>query len=213
MALGPRRSGQPRRDVLHDGAGAEALAPGQRRLVAARRGLARDVVPLFPGGSEDQVPIGHITNGVHVPTWLAPQMHQVYDRHLGPDWPRRCGEPGFWEAIERVDDGELWETHQTLKVAADRHRAPARRPVRRAARGESPDVIATAAPGAEPRRADDRLRAPLRHLQARQPDPPGHRGDRRAGQRSAAAGAVRVRRQGASARLAGQGTSCSRSRG
>ena len=72
--------------------------------------------PLYPGGSEDSVPIGHITNGVHVQTWLAPQMRQVYDRHLGPDWPQRCGEPGFWEAIDDVDDGELWETHQALKV-------------------------------------------------------------------------------------------------
>jgi starch phosphorylase len=71
--------------------------------------------PLFPSSGE-QVPIGHITNGVHFPTWLAPQMRQVYDRHFGPDWPRRCGEPGFWEAIDAVDDGELWETHQTLKV-------------------------------------------------------------------------------------------------
>jgi len=72
--------------------------------------------PLYPGSNEDQVPIGHITNGVHVPTWLAPQMRQVYDRHLGPDWPQRSGDPGFWEAIDDVDDGELWETHQTLKV-------------------------------------------------------------------------------------------------
>jgi starch phosphorylase len=70
---------------------------------------------LFPGYTEEQVPIGHITNGVHVQTWLAPQMHQVYDRHLGPNWPERCSEPGFWEAIDNVDDGELWETHQTLK--------------------------------------------------------------------------------------------------
>jgi starch phosphorylase len=72
--------------------------------------------PLFPGYSEEQEPIGHITNGVHVPTWLAPQMRQVYDRHFGPDWPVRCGEDGFWEAIDGVDDGELWETHQALKV-------------------------------------------------------------------------------------------------
>ncbi len=41
---------------------------------------------LYPERSEERVPIGHITNGVHVPTWLAPQMRQVYDRHLGPDW-------------------------------------------------------------------------------------------------------------------------------
>jgi starch phosphorylase len=72
--------------------------------------------PLFPGVAEERVPIGHITNGVHVRTWLAPQMHQVYDRHLGPDWPSRCAEPGCWEAIENVNDGELWETHQALKT-------------------------------------------------------------------------------------------------
>jgi starch phosphorylase len=71
---------------------------------------------LFPGYTEEDVPIGHITNGVHVPTWLAPEMRQVYDRHFGPDWPERAGSAGFWEGIDGVDDGELWETHQTLKV-------------------------------------------------------------------------------------------------
>ena len=71
---------------------------------------------LFPGRDEDAVPIGHITNGVHSRTWLATEMRQVYDRHLGPEWPRQAGKPGFWDAISAVDDGELWETHQTLKV-------------------------------------------------------------------------------------------------
>ena len=41
---------------------------------------------LYPGKPEDEVPIGHITNGVHVPTWLAPQMFRLYDRHLGTGW-------------------------------------------------------------------------------------------------------------------------------
>src|SRR5262249_23337749 len=41
---------------------------------------------LYPGRAEDAVPIGHITNGVHVPTWLAPQMFRLYDRHLGAGW-------------------------------------------------------------------------------------------------------------------------------
>jgi len=82
--------------------------------------------PLFPGWRDEHVPIGHITNGVHVKSWLAPQMKQLYDRRFGPDWPERHGEPGFWEAIDGVDDGELWEAHQTLKaqlVAVARRRA------------------------------------------------------------------------------------------
>jgi starch phosphorylase len=71
---------------------------------------------LFPDRGADGVPIGHITNGVHVPSWLAPQMRQVYDRHLGPDWPHHAGDPGFWERVGTIDDGEIWETHQTLKT-------------------------------------------------------------------------------------------------
>ncbi len=70
---------------------------------------------LHPGKSEDAVPIGHITNGVHVPTWLAPQMFRLYDRHLGAGWHELSGEARTWEGIENVDDGELWETHLALK--------------------------------------------------------------------------------------------------
>jgi glycogen phosphorylase len=71
---------------------------------------------LFPERSEDRVPIGHITNGVHVRSWLAPQMRQVFDRHLGHDWVERASDASLWDRIESIDDGELWETHQTQKV-------------------------------------------------------------------------------------------------
>jgi glycogen phosphorylase len=70
---------------------------------------------LYPGRPEEAVPIRHITNGVHVPTWLAPQMYRLYDRNLGSGWAEHSGEPEIWEGIESVDDGELWETHLSLK--------------------------------------------------------------------------------------------------
>jgi starch phosphorylase len=70
---------------------------------------------LYPDLSEDAVPIGHVTNGVHVPTWLAPQMFRLYDRHFGPGWHERSSDARIWEGIENVDDGELWETHLSLK--------------------------------------------------------------------------------------------------
>ena len=50
--------------------------------------------PLYPNRPEEEVPIGHITNGVHVRSWLAPQMRLLLDRHLGPDWDRKMSEPG-----------------------------------------------------------------------------------------------------------------------
>jgi starch phosphorylase len=70
---------------------------------------------LYDDGPEDAVPIGHVTNGVHVPSWLAPQMRRLYDRHLGVGWQRQSGAAHTWSAIETVDDGELWETHLSLK--------------------------------------------------------------------------------------------------
>ena len=81
---------------------------------------------LFRGKPEDEVPIGHITNGVHVPSWLAPQMFRLYDRHLGNDWLQRSSDAKTWLGIENVDDGELWETHLNLKsqlIEFVRHRA------------------------------------------------------------------------------------------
>jgi glycogen phosphorylase len=70
---------------------------------------------LYPGKHEDEVPIGHITNGVHVPSWLAPQMVRLYDRHLGSGWQIRGGESSLWDAVEKIEDAELWETHLSLK--------------------------------------------------------------------------------------------------
>ncbi len=64
---------------------------------------------------EEDVPIGHITNGVHVPSWLAWQMQQLYDRIFPDKWFSRMGEPEIWQKIYEVDPGELWETHYALK--------------------------------------------------------------------------------------------------
>jgi starch phosphorylase len=72
--------------------------------------------PLYPTRSEESVPIGHITNGVHVLSWVAPQMHQLFDHHLGSDWPKHQRFPETWAGIERIDDAELWETNQILKA-------------------------------------------------------------------------------------------------
>jgi starch phosphorylase len=70
---------------------------------------------LWPMRSEEEVPIGHITNGVHTQSWLAWQMAQLYDRHFPAGWTTRMGEPEVWQQIHNVDPGELWETHNALK--------------------------------------------------------------------------------------------------
>ncbi|MCP4194919.1 MAG: glycosyltransferase family 1 protein [Planctomycetaceae bacterium] len=98
---------------------------------------------LWPWRSEEEIPIGHITNGVHIPSWLAWQMNQLYDRSFPADWINRMGEPEAWQNIYDVDPGELWETHNSLKnlmLAFVRRRIS--RQCRR--RGESDEVVETA---------------------------------------------------------------------
>jgi glycogen phosphorylase len=107
---------------------------------------------LCPGKPEDEVPIGHITNGVHVPSWLAPQMFRLYDRHLGTNWHQHSSEARIWEGIENVDDGELWETHLSLKsqllefvrrraVEQSERRFESRETVLRLTKALSPDAL------------------------------------------------------------------------
>jgi starch phosphorylase len=71
---------------------------------------------LWPTRPEAEVPVGHITNGVHVLSWLAPQMYQLFETRLGQDWPTRMGHPDVWERVAEIDDAELWETQQSLKM-------------------------------------------------------------------------------------------------
>ncbi|WP_165066997.1 alpha-glucan family phosphorylase [Paludisphaera rhizosphaerae] len=72
--------------------------------------------PLYANLPEENVPIGHITNGVHVQTWIAPQVARLFNRHLGIDWAKRQRYAETWTAIDKVDDGELNETQQILKA-------------------------------------------------------------------------------------------------
>ena len=209
----PRQPARRRRDVLHDGARAEAVAAAPtpcRRCTARSR--ARCGRRSIPGRTEEEVPIGHITNGVHVPhAGSRRRCASSTTATSGPTGRSALRRPGLLGSDRRRRRRRAVGDAPDAQGAADRVRAPARGRSTPSARGESPDVRRAAAPRAQPRRADDRLRAALRHLQAREPAAAGHRSARRAGQRPAAAGAVRLRRQGAPARRAGQGRSCSRS--
>ena len=100
---------------------------------------------LWPWRSEEEIPIGHITNGVHVPTWLAAQMRVLYDRVLPANWYLRTGEPEVWAGFEAVSPGELWETHQSLKnrlIDLCPHAARRRRPSGATIAGRDIDRIA-----------------------------------------------------------------------
>ncbi len=89
-----------------------ANAVSQLHGIVSRRMWAH----LWPWRVEEEIPIGHITNGVHVQSWLADQMRHLYDRYFPNDWICRIGEPDAWQHVHRIDPGELWETHNALKT-------------------------------------------------------------------------------------------------
>ena len=70
---------------------------------------------LWPEVKEDEVPILHITNGIHVPTWVAPEISRLYEKHLGQDISKRHAETNLRESVLNIPDDELWAVRQILK--------------------------------------------------------------------------------------------------
>lgn len=66
---------------------------------------------IWPGVPEPEIPIGHVTNGVHARSWIAPALMKLFDRYLGPDWQLDPTDYEIWDAIHEVPDEELWRTH------------------------------------------------------------------------------------------------------
>jgi len=64
---------------------------------------------------EEKRPIRGITNGVHVPTWIAAPMAELFQRWLGNDWQERQDDPVFWERVSFIPDEELWSVRQLLR--------------------------------------------------------------------------------------------------
>jgi len=70
---------------------------------------------FWPELAEDEIPIDHVTNGIHVPKWLEPKMMLLFHKYLGPDWLANHDDPSIWELIDDIPDEELWRTHFWLK--------------------------------------------------------------------------------------------------
>ena len=67
---------------------------------------------LWPGRAAARVPIGHVTNGVHIPTWIGSPMRELLDRHLGDAWMQHAADPRTWAAVDQIPDRELWDARR-----------------------------------------------------------------------------------------------------
>ena len=70
---------------------------------------------LFPGTKEEEVPIGHVTNGIHSPTWLARRLKHLFHHYFPADWMSRFDDQEVWESINDIPDVELWAVRRHLK--------------------------------------------------------------------------------------------------
>ncbi len=140
LALGARRLGDPWEPF-----GMTVLA---LRLTRAANGVSelhghvsRQMwTVLYPKVTEEKVPIGYITNGVHAATWTASLLSDLYAQYLGADWYTKVTDPDLWAKVDEIPDAELWWRHQVLK---DRLIAHARHKIKQAreSRGEEWDLI------------------------------------------------------------------------
>ena len=67
---------------------------------------------IWPGVPQDEIPIGHVTNGVHFRSWISYEMNQLYDRYMGPKWREEHADPNLWRRVENIPAEELWRTHE-----------------------------------------------------------------------------------------------------
>ena len=100
--------------------------------------------PLWPSIPPEQIPITHVTNGVHTTTWMAEAMQRLLDRHLRPDWRHHIADRATFAPVDGISDGELWAVRCELRhrlVALVRERSV----LDRSSRGEAPEYVEAAA--------------------------------------------------------------------
>ncbi|RME66414.1 MAG: alpha-glucan family phosphorylase, partial [Caldilineae bacterium] len=104
---------------------------------------------LWPDTPVEQLPIGHITNGVHTGTWLAKELRDLYSRYLDDKWLEQVDAPETWTGIADIPDRELWAAHQERKqIMIDFVRRRVREQLLR--HGEGPRQLAAAAEFLDP---------------------------------------------------------------
>jgi starch phosphorylase len=70
---------------------------------------------LWPEVPEEQVPISYVTNGIHVPTWIAPELYYLFEKYLRKEWIKEHDNNILWQRLLDIPDDELWAVHQKLK--------------------------------------------------------------------------------------------------
>ena len=64
----------------------------------------------------DEAPIGYVTNGIHLPSWISDEMERLYSRYISPDWAAKADDVAVWEKVDNIPTIELWKARQRLRA-------------------------------------------------------------------------------------------------
>ncbi len=67
---------------------------------------------VYPNVPEEEIPIGAVTNGIHMQSWVSAEMAMLFDRYLDPRWRTEEEDPNIWKDVDAIPDNELWRTHE-----------------------------------------------------------------------------------------------------
>ncbi|PID81938.1 alpha-glucan phosphorylase [bacterium DOLZORAL124_64_63] len=70
---------------------------------------------IWPTVPEQEIPISHVTNGIHTRSWLCNEIARLYDRYLGPRWHEEPTNKALWDRVELIPDAELWRSHERMR--------------------------------------------------------------------------------------------------
>ena len=70
---------------------------------------------VWPQVPTEEIPISHVTNGIHTRSWLCSEIARLYDRYLGPRWYEEPTNKTLWDRLERIPDPELWRSHERMR--------------------------------------------------------------------------------------------------
>ncbi len=79
---------------------------------AVSRNIFSDIWSNVP---EEEIPIGHVTNGIHTLTWLDSSFKQLFDKYMGSDWENRIDDQSMWDKVYDIPDEEIWNVHMDQK--------------------------------------------------------------------------------------------------
>lgn len=69
----------------------------------------------YRGLHPEEIPVFSVTNGVHVETWMAVELKELFARYIGKKWFEQITEREMWEKVDQIPDQELWRVHRLLK--------------------------------------------------------------------------------------------------